>query len=185
MTEVIAEKPAFTEQRVAVVQVVNEPRPAIAALTPFTLVGEPDTDRGFSTPDGARLRFRMVPIETAPSINLPGSAIPAASATMAFRISVALLDVGDAVAKDSAGALLISPPHEITLQPGLMVEGVNIAAAIDLELRKVAREFEARVTQRRAVVDFLKAKWGGSLPAPVVAVPVVPIPVSPIGFKRP
>lgn len=174
--------PVITQQRVEVVQVINEPRPAVAALTPFALTGEPETDKGFTTPSGSKLRIRMVPMETPPAFALPGSPIPASSRAVAMRLSVSLLAADGTVQKDSTGAFIISPPHELYLQPGLMVEGVNIAQVIELELRKLAYQLEVQVAQQKAIATYLGANWAGSLSKAVVqtpartAAPIAPLP---------
>ncbi len=164
MAEVTSTVPKITEQRVEFVQVVNEPRPSVAELTPFALANEPDTDRGFVTPSGVRLRVRMMPIETPETLDVPGASVT--STAMAFRVTISTLTASNAVAKDSTGALLISPPHELYLQPGQMVDGFDVAAFVDQELRKAAYEAEVRVAQQKSVVNFFKDKWPGALPKP-------------------
>lgn len=185
MPETVVDGPPIHQTRAdgALVQVVSDPRPALAGLTAFALKGEPSTDRGFVTPAGKRLRIRMVPMQTGPTIAVPGSTVPATSSVMAFRLSVALLDASDAVAKDVTGALVISPPRELYFHPDLMVAGADIPALVDLELRRLAGEFEKRIAQQNAVVSYIKEQWPGSEPTPIT--PVVVQPAAPFAVRPP
>ncbi len=150
--------PPVVEAKVTVVQVIDEPRPAVAGLTEFALVDEPATDKGFLTPSGDRVRARIIVKDAVQPDTPTNTDVEVAPEFVTLSLSLSLLTPAGNVAKDSAGRLLISPAHEITLKAGKMLDASVLSDVLDLEIRKAAFAFRRLVHQQRQIATML-ARW--------------------------
>lgn len=136
------------------------PLPTVDSLTEITLDGQPSTDRAFSTPNGTKLRARVImKDERAAQAPVNGNAQLAPS-MIVLSLSLAKLNDDLSVATDDAGRLLIMDAHEVVVSDQ-MFNG-DFAANLDLILRQQAYELERRMTDRAAVQTYLASAWGGA-----------------------
>ena len=149
--------------------------PEEVELSPLNIGKQPETDKGFTTANGTKLRARVVkvsnmvqnapiPTNTNVAISPPG-----------FTLSVTLAALADdlTVAKDGNGALLIMERHELIISDEAMKNpSFDPADAVDTVLRQQAYLLEQRVTKRKATADYFAANWGGSLAQAEPALPI-------------
>lgn len=147
------------------VQVVNEPRPEVAPLTPIALAGEPATDKGYVTPAGMRIRARVVKCHETPAVAPTRGDADLAPSDVTLSVSIAALDENDNVAVDADGKLLIMDRCEILISDAMMQNGLaSVQESVERVIRQEAYAFEKRMAGRDELATYLNNVWGGAQP---------------------
>lgn len=157
--------PTIRTVEVTYVQVVDEPRPEVASLTPFALAGEPATDKGFITPSGARIRVRVVKGHETPAVAPTNGDVPLAPSSVTLYVSLAALDADDNVMADANGKLLITDKHEVPISDIMLQSGLApVQESVERVIRQEAYAFEKRMAGRDELATYLNTEWGGAEP---------------------
>lgn len=158
--------PTVRTVEVTYIQVVEEPRPEVTSLTPFTLAGEPATDKGFITPSGARIRVRVVKGHETPAVAPTNRNVPLAPSETTLFVSLAALDEDDNVMADADGKLLITDKVEVLISDVMMQNGLaSIQESVERAIRQEAYAFDKRMAGREELATYLNDAWGGAEPA--------------------
>lgn len=134
-------------------------------MTTFTeqdLPDEPATDKLLVLPEGVRLRERVTPVDGIPG-DLTASPEGNEPSGLTLRITHALLDDDNAVAKDDAARYRISPAHEVTFTDDALAR-LGDEAAVEAALRearehaaeKAAQVFKGRELVKTALLARIK-----------------------------
>lgn len=133
------------------------------ALKPFKLPkDEPKTDQGFITPDGTKLRVRVIRVGEAEATAPVRGGAAIAPLSITLSITIAKMDDDLGVAKNGAGQLLISNRHEYLISlPAMENPDHNLKDEIDRLIRQRAYVFETWAKQQVGTEDYLSKVWGG------------------------
>lgn len=132
------------------------------AMTPFELVGEPKTDKGYVDDTGQKMRVRVVIIDEKDG-NAPISNGEVAPTGITLSITIAALNDDNSVKLDAEGRLLITDTHEIVIDEGLKNEDFDPKAAVDAAIRQQGFVFKQQMANRTKITNYLKSTWGSGV----------------------